>query len=597
MEVLRASRFLLTLGYRLDRRRLAIAIAVMLAGYAAAPLAALALATLVRDLLGEHPRSTVGLALLAAALLAAQLMGNHFAHQCYGRLYEHERAAVGVDLISIVTALPGIEHHDDPEYADRLAIVRSTVAVATTALESLLNLLGLLVQTIITIAILISIEPMLAVFPLFVIPPVLLSRHAQILLEWARERGAEQVRLSEHLLDIATAETTAMQIRMFGAEGEILQRQRTAWTAVSRLMWRAHVRSAGLRALGQLAFTVGYGGAVLLIVDQGLRGQATAEGLILVVTLALQVNLQVSAALGQLAGLQLTGHFVERLNWLRRYQAGHRPTPDAGATVCPTPRRLARGITLDGVSFVYPGTDVRVLNDVSVHLPAGHSVALVGENGAGKSTFAKLLCGLYSPTEGRILVDGVDLAEMDPAEWRNRVATLFQNYVNIELTLRESVGLGEVERIDDEPAVRRAVSDADAEELLRSLPDGLDAVLGRGYRPGSELSGGQWQRVALARSLMRPQPLLLILDEPAAALDAAAEHLLFERYSASSRLAADRTGGVTLLISHRFSTVSMADTIVVLDGGRLRDHGSHEELLAHGGLYSELYRLQARAYR
>jgi ATP-binding cassette subfamily B protein len=194
------------------------------------------------------------------------------------------------------------------------------------------------------------------------------------------------------------------------------------------------------------------------------------------------------------------------------------------------------------------------------------------------------------------LVDGTDLADIDPQQWRARVAPLFQDFTRIELTLRESVGHGDVARIEDPSAVGEAVSQARAERVLRSVDGGLDGYVGRSYDHGAELSGGQWQTIGLARSLMRRSPLLLVLDEPAAALDASAEHELFERYASSAGRAGQEQGGVTVLVSHRFSTVLMADRIAVLEAGRLAEFGSHRDLIAAGRLYAELFALQARAY-
>jgi ATP-binding cassette subfamily B protein len=231
-----------------------------------------------------------------------------------------------------------------------------------------------------------------------------------------------------------------------------------------------------------------------------------------------------------------------------------------------------------------------------MHIPAGSALALVGENGSGKSTLVKLLCGLYQPTSGRILIDGQDLAGLDPARWRSRVATLFQDFHRIGLTLRESIGHGDITRADDTEAVSAAAEQARADRVLHAVPGGLAGYVGHSYCDGRELSGGQWQTVGLARTLMRRHPLLVILDEPAAALDASAEHDLFDRYASSAGRAGREDGGITVLISHRFSTVGMADLIAVLDHGQLTECGTHRELMTARGLYAGLFTLQARAY-
>jgi ATP-binding cassette subfamily B protein len=260
---------------------------------------------------------------------------------------------------------------------------------------------------------------------------------------------------------------------------------------------------------------------------------------------------------------------------------------------------MADGIRLEHVSFAYPGTDRLVLDDISLELPAGAVVAVVGENGAGKSTLVKLLCKLYEPDAGQILVDGRPLARMPADEWRARLAGAFQDFFRFEFEARHSVGLGDEPRMDDELAVTGAIDRAGADDVIAGLAAGLSTQLGPTWPDGVEVSFGQWQKLALARGFMRDEPLLLVLDEPTAALDAETEHALFERYAAVARGSRDGAaqGRVTILVSHRFSTVRMADLIVVLDGSRLVEVGTHDDLLARGGQYSELYGIQAAAYK
>jgi len=247
------------------------------------------------------------------------------------------------------------------------------------------------------------------------------------------------------------------------------------------------------------------------------------------------------------------------------------------------------------VSFSYPGTSRLVLDDVSVTFPSGSVVALVGENGAGKTTLVKLLTRMYEPTSGTIAIDDTALRAMPAEAWRARVSGAFQDFYRFEFTARHSIGVGDLSRMTDERAVHAAVDRAGAADVVARLPSGLDTQLGQTWPGGVEVSFGQWQKLALARGFMRDDPLLLILDEPTAALDAETEHALFERYAASAK-GSSRSGRVTLLVSHRFSTVRMADVIVVLDGARVVEVGAHDELMARGGQYAELYRIQAAAY-
>jgi ATP-binding cassette subfamily B protein len=228
---------------------------------------------------------------------------------------------------------------------------------------------------------------------------------------------------------------------------------------------------------------------------------------------------------------------------------------------------------------------------VSLEIPNGASVALVGENGAGKTTLVKLLTRLYEPTEGRILLGGKDLKEWDAEELRRRFGVLFQDFNQYQLKVRENVGLGSVDHMEDAPRIERAVEQGGATDVVAGLTGGLDAPLGRWFQDGTELSGGQWQKIALARAFMREDADILVLDEPTAALDAEAEHAVFERFRQLAR------GRTTIVISHRFPTVRMAQNIVVLEHGSIVEQGTHDELVARGGKYARMFALQAEGYR
>jgi ATP-binding cassette, subfamily B, bacterial len=592
VNVLRAARFLLSLGLRVDRVRLIRAVALMLAGYVAAPLAAVALGWFADDAIKGRFGAMAWLAVMIAALLIASLMASHFAHLDYFELAEMQETRLRTELITLVNGPARIDHLDEAGFADNLSLIRESLFGSTRALEAVLQLGGLLLQTGITAGILVTLDPWLVFLPLAAVPPALFARNAQAIFERARERTAEQLRLSRHLIELATTAATVKELRIFAAEDELLARQEAEWRTITAAMWRGQLAGAAWRAAGQVIFALGYAGAIFLLVSQVIAARATIGDLILVITLAVQVSTQIAGALALLSLLQSAGQTALRIEALRTART---PLPATGAGAVPA--RLVGGITLEHVSFRYPGADRPVLSDICLDIPAGATLALVGENGAGKSTLVKLMTAMYAPTGGRILIDGADLAGLDPARWRAMTAALFQDFYRFEFTLHEDIGLGEVARIDDEAAVLAAVASARAEPVLAAVPDGLAGYIGRGYADGIELSGGQWQTVGLARCLMRDRPRLLILDEPAAALDAAAEHALFERYAASASAAARETGGITVLISHRYSTASMADTIAVLDRGHLAEHGSHRDLLARGGLYAELFRMQARAYR
>jgi ATP-binding cassette subfamily B protein len=354
---------------------------------------------------------------------------------------------------------------------------------------------------------------------------------------------------------------------------------------VSRARWA----SASWHTLAWAVFGAAYVGAIVFVAF-GLG--APAAQVLLVLAAGSRLSAYVSGTVGELGFLR--GFWMDgsrRLAWLEDYAASLTASADA-----PVPDALRTGIRLDHVSFSYPGTARLALEDISLTLPAGSVVAIVGENGAGKTTLIKLLAKLYEPTSGSIVVDDVPLARLRADEWRTRLAGAFQDFFRFEFVARHTVGVGDVPRLDEEPAVVAAVGRAGADDVVARLAAGLDTQLGPTWPGGVDVSFGQWQKLALARGFMRDRPLLLVLDEPTAALDAETEHALFERYAAAARGAAGE-GRITILVSHRFSTVRMADRIVVMDGAHVVETGPHDALMAKRGTYAELYAIQAAAYR
>jgi ATP-binding cassette subfamily B protein len=262
----------------------------------------------------------------------------------------------------------------------------------------------------------------------------------------------------------------------------------------------------------------------------------------------------------------------------------------------PTPvAPLTDGIRLEQLRYSYPGAERPALDGLDLHIPAGTAVAIVGENGAGKSTLVKVLHGLYAPSSGRVLVDGVPVGDLAPDKWFASSAALFQDFEHFEFTARESIGVGHIESINETDAVAAATKRADTDTLLASI-GGQDQLLGRAYGDGAQLSGGQWQSIAFSRSLMGESPRLLSLDEPGHSLDPDAELRTYEAYEAVAGELAARVGSVTFYVTHRLSTVKSADMVLVLRDGRIESYGSHAELIAAKGYYADLFALQARAY-
>jgi ATP-binding cassette, subfamily B, bacterial len=591
-EILQGSATLLRLCWREDARKTVVAAVLMLLSGAVMPLVAWALKVLTDAVVAGDMATAAWSGVAVAVLLLGSLTLAHFAHIAYFELSELNELTIGEELMDLANGSTGIEHHERPDYADRLATLSRETGDLQRALEALLASVGLAVGLTITAVLLTTLNPILLLMPILALPPLWAGRWAQNRLDRAKTDAAEDLRASEHLVDLATTSGPVKELRIFGLEDEVRSRHRRRWQAATAQLWRAHVTGTLARGVGQVVFAVGYLGAVLLIVAQAIRGRSTVGDVVLVIALAAQVNQQTAQAVALLHELQGMAKALARLRWLQA--AVQRETAGEPA---PPPDRLEDGIRLEGVRFSYPETDQVVLDVDELHIPAGSTLAIVGENGAGKTTLVKLLCRFYDPDAGRILLDGHDLSELDLAAWRERIASGFQDFARLELLARQTVGVGDLPQVDVEIAVTAALERAHAGDVIDILPDRLGTHLGKTYADGVELSGGQWQKLALGRAMMREQPLVLVLDEPTAALDAMAEHALFERYAEGAKRVAELTGAITVLVSHRFSTVRMADVIVVIDGGRILEHGSHDQLMAAGGLYAELYELQAASYR
>jgi ATP-binding cassette subfamily B protein len=583
---------LLRMSWRQHRPKTAVSVVLMLANSAAQPLMALALKALT-DAAVDGDAGRAGTAgVFVAVFLLGVLTLEHFAHVAYFELSEMNLVAMDEQLIALANGSARIEHHERPDYADKVAVLRQELNHFGWGIYALLSLLALGVAMVITAVLLAILNPVLLLLPLVAVPPLLMGRRAEATLDRARDAAATSTRAARHMFSLATSAGPAKELRLFRLQDEVRRRHRAHWNDASEILGRAEKRASLLRSAGLLVFAFGYVGAVLLVVRDAIAGRSSVGDVVLAITLAAQVNQQVIFAVTMLRELQRMTQAHTRFRWLRDLIAAQQPpAPDTA-----TPDRIRTGVELRGVGFRYPGTDRTVLSDVDLVLPAGSTVALVGENGAGKTTLVKLLCRFYDVTEGVITLDGVDITRFPLDQWRERISAGFQDFARFEFLARETVGVGHLPRIDDTDAVGAALDRAGASDVVGRLDQGLATQLGKAYADGAELSGGQWQKLALGRAMMRERPLLLFLDEPTSALDAEAEHALFERYADNARRVGKETGAITVLVSHRFSTVGMADLILVVEDGRITEAGDHETLLRSGGLYAELYRIQAAAY-
>jgi ATP-binding cassette, subfamily B, bacterial len=509
------------------------------------------------------------------------------------RLHTRFRQRLAVALETHVARLQataaGIEQHERPDVLDRLAMLRDQVFTLDHVFLSVFGGLAILLRLVVVMVVLATIEPLMLLLGFAAIPPVWAAARRGKAESTTWESVASQRRLARHLFVLSVDTASAKELRVARANDAIAAARHTAYTSFSTTMEKARIRSGAIQGAAWAIFAAAFVMTIRNVANGTGAGRA-ADALV-VVAAGARLTAYISAAATE---IDTWGFFIQgaqRLLWLEQVVERRR----TGADRLP-PERLQQGLALRNVSFAYPGSDRMVLEDVDLDLPAGSVIAVVGENGAGKSTLVKLLSGLYLPTEGHIEVDGVDLATIDQAQWRERMAGAFQDFVRFEFPAQRNVGLGDLPRLDDLPAVATAVTRAGADDVVERLPEGLPTQLGAAWPGGVDLSGGQWQKLALARGLVREHPLLVVLDEPTSALDAETEHALFERFAAQA-VEARGDGRVTILVSHRFSTVRMADRIVVLSGSKVVEYGTHDELMTREGTYAELYTIQAAAYR
>lgn len=545
---------------------------------------------------GVLHRNPTTLAVSAAAITITAMMG--FAGLWFGsqfriRLIEAVGFELNREIANLVSTVPGLEPYENTDFQNQLELLRQGHGLLGGSLNTMLSALRVIVFGVSTITTLAFVSPVLLLVVPFALPALAVTSIQQRWFKAAENNSAEPNRQARYLQELTVDRNAGLELRVLRLRHEIIGRLERAWCRATDIHSAAHLHSALLGFAGELLFLIGFGGVMGLMLWRVSHGSASTGDVVLAVYLMQEVRAAVVDPVQSASSVGETLRVAGRILWLKDY-AKRAIAAISGSR--PVPVRLAQSIEFDRISFRYPGTTQWVLRDISFRVPAGGTVALIGENGAGKTTLVKLLCRMYEPTEGRILVDGVELSEIEVGAWRDRLSAAFQDFARFEFTAQHTIGFGDLSKLDDRGAVDAAMERAGAPDLLATLPAAHETQLGVRWEGGMDLSTGQWQKLALGRALMREDPLVIFFDEPTASLDALAEHTLFERYANQTRAGSTR-GMVTMLISHRFSNVRSADLIIVMDGGTIVETGSHDELLQRkSGLYAQLYRLQAEQY-
>lgn len=586
-----------TISFKADPVRATLSLILRFAGAASPPIFALALASLVDAARpGAPPSQALISAMVMAAAIAATVVLDEIGWKVTQILEERTAHMVDRDILGKISGLPGLDHLERPENLDKIQRLEQEHWLLSMSVTALLNMAVLLFGVGVSILLLARLHPAMLLLPLLAVPGLFAGHRAERLRWRVLDEHAGDWRRVYDWLQLGTTVAPAKELRVFGLGPEVIRRQREVSDGME--MWeRDHrVKGALMQTSGRVMFALGYVGAIALVAGRVRTGEMDVSHLVLAVVLAGQAMQSLVNLTGNVNWVTWTFSAVRRWLWFLDYEK-RQPRGEGIAA----PDRIADGIRIEHVSFRYPGIkgeDGWALRDADLFLPAGSTVALVGENGAGKTTLVKLLCRFYEPTEGRVSLDGLDLSTFDVNSWRQRVGAAFQDHARLELKARDAITVGEMAHFGDDAAAIAALERAGSVDVLHALPQGLDTQLGAEWEGGVELSGGEWQKIALGRAMMRDDPLLLIMDEPTAALDAETEHRLFERYAETSKSLAESQGTITVLVSHRFSTVRMADLIIVVGDGHIIETGSHEELVSRpDGVYAELYGMQARAYR
>jgi len=535
---------------------------------------------------GGDPSRVIELVILEGVLVAAIAAAQRGLSLCQSLLRAQLGQRVNVMILEKALTLE-LRHFEDSEFYDKLT--RARREASSRPLSLVMRTFGLVQNGISLVSygtLLIHFSPwavavlLLAGLPAF-IAEAKFSGDAFRLFRWR----SPETRMQMYLETVLAREDHAKEVKLYGLGDRFLGRYRSIfdrlYSADRALTIRRDAWGFGLGLIATVALYAAYA----WIAVSTVRGLITLGQMTMYLMLFRQGQSAVSASLSAVGGMYEDNLY---LSTLYDYLETEVPPAAGAAARGPHPED---GIRFENVGFTYPGASEPALEGVSLHLKPGASLALVGENGSGKTTLIKLLTRLYLPTSGRILLDGLDLAQWDEAALRERIGVIFQDFTRYQMLVGENVGAGDERHFEDEPRWREAAAKGQASDFIETLPSGYQTQLGKWFQDGRELSGGQWQKIALSRAFMRTRADILVLDEPTAAMDAQAEAEVFEHFR---QLARER---ITILISHRFSTVRMADQIAVLDRGRIVELGSHEELMQINGRYAHLFTLQARGYR
>lgn len=587
-SILAAAWLLLRTAFRADRPGASVVLGASLLG----GLGPVFLAYAAKVLLDERTVSTIPLTLLVLGLVSTALSGQ-LIQRALTRLEERTDHLLENDLVRDLGTTPGLDLPEAGEVRDAIQLFLSRPRHLVGSVSVVVGAAVLTFQLLGAMAYLATQSPALATIPLLVVAPAVGGLFVQ------REQAAMLLaitpfmRSARHLMEAAVAPQAAREIRAFDQEDRLRSRQRHLLGEAHAVQIRSRIRTIVIIAVSWGVFTVGLAGALRAA---GLLSGALRPGeVVSVAVLGLLIVGQaeqtagVASLLGRQAGF--FGHYL----WLCRALRARRHQREARTRV-PGPT-LSRGIRLRDVSFAYDGAARESLSHVDLTLPPGASVAIVGPNGAGKSTLAKLILGLYEPDAGEVLIDDTATTSLRAGSLPAVTTAAFQDFVRFELLLGESVGVGDLAALDDPERVRSALASAGAVDLEAALPDGLLTPLGGSLPGGRGLSGGQWQKLAVARAAMRPQALVLVLDEPAASLDAESEADLYGRFAELRSRPQVPTSAVTVFVSHRLATVRRADLIVVLDRGRVTVCGSHDDLMTSSPWYRGVVQRQRDDYR